>query len=142
VFGGGGSAGSTGGLTFQLGSTSQADVTVNIGSATSTALFGGANLNISTANAAGTAAASVGSAINTVTALRAGVGALESQFNFAAAAIQSSTQNEQAAAGSLLDTNIATESTKFATEQVQLQAGISVLAQANQELQGLLKLIG
>jgi large subunit ribosomal protein L1 len=41
-----------------------------------------------------------------------------------------------------LDTDIATESTSYATSQVKLQAGISVLAQANQQLQALLKLIG
>ncbi|TAE83796.1 MAG: flagellin, partial [Alphaproteobacteria bacterium] len=41
-----------------------------------------------------------------------------------------------------LDTDVAAESTSFATSQVQLQAGISVLAQANLLPQNLLKLIG
>jgi flagellin len=41
----------------------------------------------------------------------------------------------------LLDTDVASESTRFSTAQVQLQAGIAVLAQANQLPQNLLKLI-
>ena len=141
AFGGGGGTGS-GGLTFQLGTTVQSNVTVNIASAKTSTLYQGAALDISTANGAAAAAVTVGTAIDTVTSLRAGVGALESQFNFASAAIQSSVQNQDAARASLLDTDISTESTAFATQQVKLQAGISVLAQANQQLQALLKLIG
>ena len=140
AFGGGGSTGS-GGLSFQLGSTTSSTVTVNIGSAKTTALFGSTALDISTQAGSTTAAGVVASAISTVTSLRAGVGALESQFNFAAAALQTSVQNQDAARGQFLDTDISTESTSYATSQVKLQAGISVLAQANQSLQALLKLI-
>ena len=74
--------------------------------------------------------------------MRANVGALQSRFNFASANIESSIQNQDAARGVLLDTDVAAESTAYATNQVKLQAGISVLAQANQQLQSLLKLIG
>ncbi len=137
-----GSGGSTGGLTFQLGTTTDSEVTVNINSAKSTALFGGVAQDISTATGAGTAATATATAINTVTAMRAGVGALESQFNFASAALQTSVQNQSAAESSLLDTNIATESTAYATNQVKLQAGISVWAQPTPPTQALLKLIG
>jgi len=51
-------------------------------------------------------------------------------------------QNQGAARSNLLDTDVAATSTAFATAQVQLQAGIAVLAQANQLQQNLLKLIG
>lgn len=137
-----GAGGSSGGLTFQLGTTSTSTVSVAIGSARTTALFAGQALDISTQAGANAAATSVGVALDSVTSLRAGVGALESQFSFAAAALQTSVQNQDAARGQFLDTDITTESTAFATSQVKLQAGISVLAQANQQLQALLKLIG
>jgi flagellin len=140
AFGSGGATGS-GGLTFQLGSDSGSNVTVNIGSAKTVALFAGQSLDISTQSGSTAAATQVGTAINTVTSLRAGVGALQSQFGFAAAALQSSVQNQDAARGQFLDTDIALESTSYATSQVKLQAGISVLAQANQSLQAHLKLI-
>lgn len=131
-----------GGLTFQLGTSALDTVGVTINSASTTALFAGASLDVSTQLDAQTASAAVTTAIDTVTTLRSGVGALESQFAFASAALQSSVQNQDAARSELLETDIATESTKFATQQVKLQAGISVLAQANQQLQALLKLIG
>jgi len=134
--------GTSGGLTFQLGATAAANVTVTLASATSTELFGGVSQDISTKAGGASAASAVTGALNTVTAQRATTGAYESQFNFAAAALQSSVQNETAAESQLLDTNIATESTVYATNQVKLQAGISVLAQANQQTQALLKLIG
>jgi len=129
-------------LTFQLGSNSASNVGVSIASVTTSALFGSTPLDVATADDAAAAAAAVQKALDTVTAVRSGVGALETRFNFASAALQSSVQNETAAQSQLLDTNVANVSTQFATNQVKLQAGISVLAQANQQTQALLKLIG
>jgi flagellin len=129
-------------LNFQLGTTSDSTVKVSIASAKTADIFGGQTLSVATANDAATAATVLDTAISSISAIRAGVGALETQFSFASAALQSSVQNQDAARGQLLDTDIATESTSYATSQVKLQAGISVLAQANQQLQALLKLIG
>lgn len=132
---------SGGGLSFQLGTESTDTVGVSIASANTTTIFEGATLSIATQTDASTASATVSSAISLVTAIRANVGALESRFAFASASLQSAVQNQDAARSQLLDTDIATESTAFATQQVKLQAGVSVLAQANQQLQTLLKLI-
>lgn len=128
-------------LTFQVGSASADTIGVSIGSATSSALFGGQSLDVLTQSGAVTAGNAVQTALNTVSSLRASVGALEERFNFASSAIQSAVQNEGAAKSSLLDTDVASTSTAFATAQVQDQAGIAVLAQANQLVQNLLKLI-
>jgi flagellin len=81
-------------------------------------------------------------AINTVTAIRASIGALQSRFDYAAANINAGIQNQDAARSTYLDTDISAESTMFAQSQVRVQASISVLAQANQLPQNLLKLIG
>lgn len=132
----------SGGLTFQLGSTADANVSVRLASAKTSTIFSGADLDISTQIGAAEASEVVGRALDAVTASRSNVGALESRFAFAAAALQTSVQNQGAAQSQLLDTDIAAEATNFATNQVKLQAGISVLAQANQQLQALLKLIG
>lgn len=129
-------------LTFQVGSTSTDTIGVSIGSSTTNTLFGGQALNVLTQVDAATAASVLEDAVNTITALRASVGALESRFNFSASAIQNAVQNQGAARSNLLDTDVAATSTAFATAQVQLQAGIAVLAQANQLQQNLLKLIG
>ncbi len=128
-------------LTFQVGANSNNTIGVSIGSATSSVLFGGVHQDVLTQSDATTAGNAVQTALNTVSALRAGVGALEERFTFAQAALQSTIQNEGAAKSNLLDTDVAAASTQFATHQVQLQAGIAILAQANQLQQNLLKLI-
>jgi flagellin len=128
-------------LSFQIGSSSTDTLNVSIGSAQTSSLFGGLSLNVLSQANAVIAGDQLDKALATVTTLRASVGALQSRFNFASANIQIAVQNQDAARGELLDTDVATESTAFATSQVKLQAGISVLAQANQQLQNLLKLI-
>lgn len=129
-------------LSFQVGATADDTLEVSIGNASTDSLFDGASLNVLSQTAASAASSALESAIAAATTIRANIGALQSRFNFASTNIQISIQNQDAARGELLDTDIAAESTAYATSQVKLQAGISVLAQANQQLQNLLKLIG
>lgn len=129
-------------VNFQVGTLNTDTLGVKISDVNTSVLFAGASLNVLTATAATTAGTALDTAIQLATAARANVGALQSRFNFAAANIDSSVQNQDAARGELLDTDIASESTAFSISQVKLQAGISTLAQANQQLQTLLKLIG
>ncbi|MDX2073103.1 MAG: flagellin [Alphaproteobacteria bacterium] len=129
-------------LSFQIGTSSADALGVSIGAATTDSLFEGKTLSITSIENATEASDTIDAALQTVTSIRASVGALQSRFNFASANIQISVQNQDASRSELLDTDIAAESTSYATAQVQLQAGISVLAQANQQLQNLLKLLG
>jgi flagellin len=128
-------------ISFQVGSDSTQSIGVSIGSATSSSLFQGQTLDVKTLATATNAANVITDALNTVTSLRATVGALEGRFNYASSAIESAVQNQGAARSNLLDTDVASTSTEFSTSQVQLQAGIAVLAQANQLQQQLTKLI-
>ncbi|MCC7259554.1 MAG: hypothetical protein IT567_00815, partial [Alphaproteobacteria bacterium] len=129
-------------LQFQIGSTSNEIISVGVESASSDSLFDGLSLSVDSAANAATALTQLNVAINTVTSLRADVGALQSRFDYAAASIETAIQNQDAARGLFLDADVAEESTKFSNAQVLLQASISVLAQANQLPQNLLKLIG
>ena len=115
---------------------------MQLADSSTTALFGGQELDITSVGSAQTAGEALNIAIDRVTAIRADVGALMSRFDFATANIEIAMQNQDAARGTLLDTDVAAESSAYATAQVQLQAGIAVLAQANQLPQNLLKLIG
>ena len=117
-------------------------MSVSISSVTTNKLYGGETLDITTQTSAAHASEVLDDAIAAVTSARAEVGALQSRFAYATNNIESSIQNQDAARGVLLDTDIAKESTSYATSQVQLQAGIAVLAQANLLPQNLLKLIG
>jgi flagellin len=128
-------------LRFQVGATVADTLSISIGGVTAKDLSI-SSLDVLTAANAAAASTALDAAINIVTSVRAEVGALQSRFEFASANIESSIQNQDAARGVLLDTDIATESTAFAQAQVKLQAGISVLAQANLLPQNLLKLIG
>jgi flagellin len=129
-------------LQFQVGITTQDTLSIGLSNVSAGTLFNGAALDVLTAQGAATASDAISAALDAVTSVRAEVGAIQSRFNFASANIQSSLQNQDAARAVLLDTDVAAESTAFATAQVQLQAGISVLAQANLLPQNLLKLIG
>ena len=51
-------------------------------------------------------------------------------------------QNLQASNAQIQDTNMASEMSKFTQDQVLVQAGVSMLAQANQIPQYVLKLLG
>lgn len=137
-----GFAGLNKGVDFALGTEITDKLTVSIARSSTSALFGGESINVTTVENAQKAGEVLNHAIDTVTAIRANVGAMMSRFDFASANIEIALQNQDAARGTLLDTDIAAESSAYATAQVQLQAGIAVLAQANQLPQNLLKLIG
>lgn len=139
--------GTTGGLEFQVGTASDDKIDINIQNISTSKLYVDddglqVELDISTAAGAQTASDVVENAIRAVTSVRADVGAIQSRFDYAAAGLESSIQNQDAARAEFLDADISEEATKFAQEQVKLQASISVLAQANQLPQNLLKLIG
>lgn len=129
-------------LAFQVGVTTADTLSVGIENVTTYKIYGGEAIDVLTKESASRASDVLDLAIDKVTSVRAEVGALQSRFDFAAANVESSLQNQDAARGVLLDTDIASESTAYATAQVQLQAGIAVLAQANLLPQNLLKLIG
>lgn len=131
-----------GGVDFALGTERTDKLTVSIGNSSSASLYDNQSLNVNTVAEAQAAGEALNGAIDKVTSIRADVGALQSRFEFASANIEISLQNQDAARGNLLDTDIAAESSAYATAQVQLQAGIAVLAQANLLPQNLLKLIG
>jgi flagellin len=128
-------------LSFQVGNRATDTLGVQITSISTTEIYNGATPLVNTLANAASAGSVIDAALVKVTSARASVGALQSRFNFASANIQTSLQNQDAARGVLLDTDVAAESTAYATYQVQLQAGISVLAQANQLNQATLQLL-
>ncbi len=138
--------GKVGGLTFQVGTTSSDSIDVQIQGTKGRDLYLDENNNfkditIDTQTNANDANTILELGMNRVISTSATVGSLQSRFDFAAANINSSIQNQDAARSTFLDTDISAESTMFAQAQVRLQASISTLAQANQIQQSLLKLI-
>jgi len=102
-----------------------------------------------TAASAGTATAT--DATNLITALdtadnwissqRANLGAAQNRLGYAAASLSTTSQNVAAANSQIRDVDVASESANMSKNQILMQAGISVLAQANQVSQLALKLL-
>lgn len=85
---------------------------------------------------------SIDSAIATVSTQRASYGAAMNRLNYTITNTQSIRTNLSAANSRIRDVDVAEETAAMARNQVLQQAGVSVLAQANQSPQMALKLIG
>ncbi len=97
---------------------------------------------LSTATDAQAALQTIDNAIQLVSNSRAGFGAAMNRLGYAVNTIQTMSTNLSAANGRIVDVDVASESAQMSKNQVLSQAGISILAQANQLPQlafGLLK---
>jgi flagellin len=84
----------------------------------------------------------VDDAIKQVSTARAGLGALQNRFEHTINNLNVSVENLSASESRIRDTDMAQEMTNFTRTQILTQAGTSMLAQANQAPQGILKLLG
>jgi len=89
-----------------------------------------------------TAMTNLDTALDKVNEIRADVGGAQNRIGFAAANLASSIENTEAARSNLLDLDVAREMSIFTSQQILMQAGVSMLAQANQMPQNLLRLLG
>ena len=97
--------------------------------------------SIDTQTNAETAVSAISDAINTLNVARAAIGADQNRVEFATANLRIAVENAEAARSDLLDLDVAQEMSKFTSKQVLMQAGVSMLAQANQMPQNLLQLL-
>ncbi len=81
-------------------------------------------------------------AIQNIGTLRATNGAEQSRLNFASQVLTANSTNLQAANSTISDVDVAQASTQLARWNVLVSAGTSMLAQANQSSQSVLKLLG
>jgi flagellin len=142
--------GSATGLDFQVGirDTANDRITVAIADMRSTALGtggGGAAIGTAGVDSRANAQASldiIDAAIQDVSAGRAGIGAAENRLQVTIANINVSRENLSAANSRIRDTDVAEESAAMTRASILMQAGVSVLAQANQTPQMALNLLG
>ncbi len=113
---------------------------VSLGTATyNSALVG---TGVSTAGAAMTALGFVKEAIKQLSSDRGTVGASLARLNFTGEQLAVLKNNLSSADSKLRDVDVAEESTLFARYNVLVQAGTAMLAQANQQPQAVLRLLG
>jgi flagellin len=88
------------------------------------------------------ALADIDAAIDSVSSFRSELGAVANRLTSVVNTIEVARESVSAANSRIRDVDIATETSKMSASQVLIQAGVSVLAQANQAPQVALKLLG
>ena len=97
--------------------------------------------NVLTVAGANATIQAVDSALNTVSAFQSQLGSIQNRFTAAVSNLTSTAQNLTQSRSTIQDANFAQETANLTQAQVLEQAGISVLSQANQEPQLILKLL-
>lgn len=127
------------GVSFQVGSGSPIEnrITVSLGDvhAVNLAVSGAVNLSTQAVSSAGVAISAldvIDRAINNISSTRARLGAGQSRLSSVVNTLMAATENMTASVSRIRDADIAFESAEFAATQIRMQAGVAVLAQANQ----------
>ena len=131
-------------LTFQIGIRNVvANDQMSVSTVDATAVtLGVSTLDLSTQAGSQAALATIDAGILAVSLARATFGAAGNRLSSVMQSIQASAESLSAANSRIRDVDVAEETSKMARTQVMMQAGVSVLAQANQAPQIALKLIG
>ncbi len=131
------------GSDFQVGAknTTNDRITVALGAITT----GASALNLSTnqlqsASTAQTFMATIDTAISYLNTQRGSVGANQNRLGYASATLATTIENTSAAESVIRDADMAAEMTTMSKNQILMQAGTAMLAQANQAPQQLLSL--
>ena len=98
-------------------------------------------INVSTQTDANDAIKVIDAAINTVSQERSKLGAMQNRLEHTIANLGTSSENLTSAESNIRDVDMAAEMSTFTKNQVLAQAGVAMLAQANQAPQTILKLL-
>ncbi len=90
---------------------------------------------------AGKAMSAVQKAISSVSAQRSSLGAVQNRLEHTVKNLDTTQENTQAAESRIRDTDMASEMVSYSKNNILMQAGQSMLAQANQATQGVLSLL-
>jgi len=132
----------SGNSSFQVGAMNNDDnrISISLGDATTTTLGLGA-ITLGSATDAQNALTSIDTAIGNLNNTRGSIGAFMNRLSYAAANLASTIENVTAAESTIRDVDMAAEMTSFTKNQILMQAGTAMLAQANQAPQSILSLL-
>ncbi|MDP9407733.1 MAG: flagellin FliC [Actinomycetota bacterium] len=141
-----GTAGTAGAVTFQVGANADEELGVtlkNMGTGTGGALTDVAVTNVTWTTAAEAEAAitKIDSAIKAVSTHRGDLGAVQNRLEHTINNLSVTSENLAASESRIRDTDMAKEMTAFTKNQVLVQAGTAMLAQANSSSQNVLSLL-
>lgn len=138
----------TNSMWFQVGANVDQRERAYIGTMTAEALglqgAQGSNeaISIETPDDANKTIASVDAALTVVSKQRADLGAYQNRFEMAATGVAVAAENMQAAESLIRDTDMADQMVSFVKNQILIQSGSAMLAQANMKNQAVLQLLG
>ncbi|MCH5200393.1 MAG: flagellar hook protein [Oscillospiraceae bacterium] len=135
--------GSGKGLTFQIGANGVEDqrVTLNVDDMSADSL-GVAGVDVSNQDKANIAIDKLDTAISKVSMQRAGLGALQNRLEYTVNNLTVTEENLTNAESQIRDTDMATEMINYTKFNILQQASQAMLAQANQQPQAVLQLLG
>lgn len=146
---------------LQVGSISGQKISISIQNMNASSIFGASStksvvneytasvaleaacskLSVSSFSKAGLAMESIQKAIQTVSAQRSNLGAIQNRLEHTIKNLDTSAENTQAAESRIRDTDMAKTMVEFSKNNILTQAGQAMLAQANQSNQGVLALL-
>ena len=139
-------------LQLQVGALSGQSIGVSIAKMSASALSlkaagkagkdGEILLKVSSFSAAGAAMKTIQDAIKKVSDTRSKLGAIQNRLEHTINNLNTTSENTQAAESRIRDTDMASEMVEYSKNNILAQAGQSMLAQANQQTQGVLSLLG
>lgn len=133
------------GLTMQIGANTGQSINVGINDMSATALgvrdASGNGIDITDSRKATTAITAINNAIESVSAERSKLGAVQNRLEHTINNLGTASENLQAAESRIRDVDMAKEMMTFTKNNILTQAAQAMLAQANQQPQGVLQLL-
>lgn len=128
------------GLNLQVGNKANQIISVDIEGATLNDL-GIQHISIETEDDAKSALSKIENAIHYTSGIRATLGAVQNRLEHTISSLDNTTENLQSAESRIRDTDIAKEMMEYVKSKLLMDVGISILTQANQEFNFILKLL-
>lgn len=130
----------TAAVDFQIGANSGQTISLTIGAMDATTLGTNA-LSVADATDANTSLGLIDAAIKSVSSQRASLGAYQNRLEHTINNLGTSAENLTAAESRIRDVDMAKEYSEYTKHNILSQASTSMLAQANQQTQGVLQLL-
>ena len=131
-----------GGMTLQIGANEGQTMNFGIEDMSAAALgVDGGKVDIASQSGAQKATTTIDAAIKKVSEQRSKLGAVQNRLEHTIANLDTAAENTQTSESRIRDTDMAEEMVAYSKNNILLQAGQSMLAQANQSNQGVLSLL-
>lgn len=127
-------------MNLQVGAQSGQVITISISKMNASSI-GVSGLKVTDNSVAGNAMKKIQEAITSVSTQRSSLGAIQNRLEHTINNLNTTSENTSSAESRIRDTDMASEMVEYSKNNILQQAGQSMLAQANQQTQGILSLL-